>query len=367
MRIGIDQRLLAFGPGGIAEYALELLRALAPVAPQHELIGLGHRRGTRPPLPGRVRWTRLWTPPHHRLEQVSLIGELALLRLDLVHQPDFIPLFHRPGPSVITVHDLAFLKFPGILTAESQRYYGRVDRAVQRASRVIADSESTRRDVIELLNADPVKVRAIPLAAGSQYRPIPIQEARTTVAHELGLTRPYVLFVGTIEPRKNLPLLLRAWDRIVQTGVNAELAIVGRRGWLAEQTEEAAAQMKHPESVRWLGVASREHLPALYAAATALALPSLYEGFGLPALEAMSCGTPAVVSDVSSLPEVVGAAGIRLDPDDEAGWIQALTRLIEEREWRDEVAARCLAQSRSFSWPRTAAATLAVYEEAARA
>jgi glycosyltransferase involved in cell wall biosynthesis len=375
MRVAIDIRLAGQRAGGIATYALELAAALAAAPAEFRLTVLRHRRGGRLPLPPHVQQRRALTPAHHRWESVAFGLEAAATRPDLLHLPDFVPPAVRRCPAVVTVHDLAFLHWPEILDADGRRYYGQVHQAAASADHIIAVSEATRRDVCDLLAVPPAKVTVIPEAAGAAFRPVSPAEAPAAVARAaarpavadltLGRRGPYLLTVGTIEPRKNLPLLLRAYDRLVAAWPAApRLVLAGRAGWLADETWRTLDRLAARDRVAWIDGPTTPELALLYAGALALAFPSRYEGFGLPALEAMACGAPVLASDGSALREHVAGAGWLLPPDDEAAWTEALAAISRDAEARARLAAAGRRRAATYTWAAAAEATKAVYRKA---
>lgn len=365
MRIGIDARLLAYRPGGIARYTEALAQALARIGAEDDFVLLVGRKERRQIVPG-LRQRRLLTPPHHRLEQIALPLELAFAGLDLLHSPDFIPPFYRRCLAVITVHDLAFLRFPETVTEDSRRYYGQLERAVQSADGIIAVSEATRRDLAEMLGLAPERVRVIHHAADDGFRPLD-GEAVERFRRQRGLPQGFILWVGTLEPRKNLSTLLRALRCLKERepALSPMLVLAGARGWLYEDDLRLVEKLRLSENVMHLGPVSFGELPLLYNAARLFVFPSLYEGFGFPPLEAMACGTPVVSSSSSAMPEVLGDAAILLDPRDVDGFAAAMMRMLEDEVLRREMRHRGLAQAASFSWERTARQTLALYREVA--
>ena len=365
MRIGIDARLADYTSGGIARYTVQLAGAVHALATEHEIVALRSRRPkVAPPAIASDHALSLHTPPHHRLERFSLPMELRSARLDLLHSPDFIPP-RGPWRKVITVHDLAYLRMPWLLTPESRRYYNTIRRAVVWADAIIAVSEATARDLRELLDVPPDKVTVIYEAADQDLCPMPKEEAAHIVAERYGISGCYVLFVGTIEPRKNLPMLIQAIS-LLRREMPVQLVVAGRRGWLSEPVFEAVRRQAVEDGVVFLGDVSPGELQALYCAAEVLALPSLYEGFGLPPLESMACGTPVVVSNAAALAETVGDAGLIVRPDDANDIANGLGWVIANPAFRSTLAERGLARARSFSWARAARETLAVYERVAR-
>jgi glycosyltransferase involved in cell wall biosynthesis len=318
-------------------------------------------RDSVPPGPN-FQSVTTYTPCHHRLERWTLGSEIARLRLDLLHSPDFIPPAFGARRFVITVHDLNFLYYPQFLTAESRRFYNQqIEWAVRKAAHILADSEATRQDLIRLLAVGPEKVTTVLLAAEQQCRPLPLTEVQA-VLNQHELQPGYILFVGTVEPRKNLPGLLSAYRSLLDRKLtSAPLVLVGGRGWLYEETFERVEELSLEDHVRFLHDLSTDELPALYNGAAVLTAPSFYEGFGLPALEAMACGTPVVVSDRGSLPEVVGEAGIQVNPDDISSIAEGLAAVLTEPDLAARLREAGLARAANFTWEKTANQTLSVY------
>ena len=369
MRIGIDARLVYYSQAGISQYTLRLIRGLAesggqPRDRENEFIILQSRKDkhfiTDKPNFQRVS---LWTPSHHRFEQFTLQFEISGLGLDVLHSPDFIPPFRRHCKSIITIHDLAFLLYPHFLTKESARYYGQIDQAVKRTDHIIADSESTKQDTIRLLGVPEHKITVIYLSADPIFRPVNDLEILKQIKSKHHITSDFILFVSTIEPRKNLPTLLKAYRQLLDSyKAEVKLVVVGRRGWLSEKVFSLVDELKLTDDVLFLGRVPVEDLLHLYNAAQLLAQPSFYEGFGLPPLEAMACGTPVVVSNVSSLPEVVGDAGLLVDPEDVSELTVAIWRVLTDEALRAELIAKGLKRAQCFSWEKTARQTLALYQ-----
>lgn len=365
MRIGIDARLVYYSLAGIGQYIINLVRGLAQVSDEEEFLLLQSRKDKDKIVEGtNFLHHSLWTPCHHRWEQWTLPLEIAPLRLDLLHSPDFIPPFRRNYKSIITIHDLAFLLYPHLLTPESARYYGQIDQAVRHTDHIIAVSEATKGDAIRLLGVPQDKITIIYEAANPIYRPS--QGSDSTVEREYGLSSPFILFVGTIEPRKNLPTLLRAYRRLLdQYKPSVKLVVVGEKGWLYEQVFLLLEELHLQEEVLFLGRVPAEGLLHLYNAAKILVHPALYEGFGLPPLEAMACGTPIVVANVSSLPEVVGDAALLVDPQDEEAWTVAIWRLLSDDSLRADLREKGLKRAELFSWEKAAHETLSLYRSLA--
>ena len=368
MRIGIDARLVYYSQAGIGQYILHLVNSLAEIDRENEYVLLQSRKDETTILEQpNFRRVSLWTPSHHRLERYALNVELMRLGLDVLHSPDFIPP-HRPScRSVITVHDLAFLLYPHFLTKESARYYGHIDEAVRWTDHIIAVSQSTRRDTIQHLGVPEDKITVVHEAANPIFRPIDRQQARDQVRDRHGVDAPFVLFVSTIEPRKNVPTLLRAiWQLVECYKEQVHLVLAGGKGWLFEDAFAVVDELDLDDRVHFVGRVTSEELLSLYNAAELLAHPAFYEGFGLPPLEAMACGLPVVVSNVASLPEVVGDAGLLIDPHDVDELTVAMWRMLNDPDLRQEMIGKGHRQAARFSWERAARETLEIYRLASQ-
>ncbi len=374
MRIGIDARLIHYSQAGIAQYTTHLVKSLAKIDSTNQYYLLQSRKETKPIVEARNFIRRgVWTPSHHSFEHYILGLEVANMGLDVLHSPDFIPPKRNPlarFKTVITVHDLAFLIYPHFLTKKAARYYGQIDRAVRRADHIIAVSKSTKEDIGRFLGVRDSKVTVIYEAANPVYKPMPKEEAWKK-AHKLypNLSRDFLLFVGTLEPRKNIPTLLEAY-KILQDRYKLneiKLVLAGSPGWLFDEIFQKVQDLNLEKDVLFLGRVPTSALVALYNAALALVHPAHYEGFGLPTLEAMACGTPVVTTNVSSLPEVVGDAAILVSPDDAEEMAVAMWRVISDEGLRDTLSKKGLNRAKAFSWEKAAKETLEVYRKVAGA
>lgn len=368
MRIGVDTRLMYYQPAGISRYTWHLLQALAELDTDDEFVIFQHSKH-RTPLFQQPNFRRatLFAPVHHRLEQPMLALELLRFRLDLLHSTDFIPPLYSPVKSVITVHDLAFLHYPHFLTTVSAEYYGQIDKAVAHAAHIIVPSDFTRQDLIAQLGAAADKVTTIHEAANPMFKPLPLDATRREVGTRYGLPDRFILCVGTIEPRKNIDGLLHAFAHLRDKYAPGDvvLALAGSKGWLYDETLDLVKQLNLAPWVKFLGRVPDEELHKLYVAARCHIHPAHYEGFGLPPLEAMACGTPTIVSNISSLPEVVGDAALLVDPRDPEEMAVAMQRLLRDDDLHAELREKGLQRARVFSWERAARRTLDVYRKVA--
>ena len=370
MRYGIDARLWAYQTGGIPTYIRRLSRGLCEAALGRDeavTIFQSRRSPKRVESSRRCEVRRLWTPPHHVLEEWALGVELAMVPLDLIHSPDFIPPFRRRCPAVITVHDLDFLRSPETKTPASLRYYGQIGRAVDDAEGIISVSETTARDLTDLLGVDRGRIHVVYHGVGEAFRPLDGLGAVGEFCRRRGLPPQFILWVGTIEPRKNLQCLFQAMtgviDRLPES--KAHLVLVGPRGWGTGPIKAAFERSGLGNRTTFFGAASEEELVLLYNAAWVFAFPSTYEGFGLPPLEAMACGTPVVASSAPALPEVLGDAALFFDPRDPEELGAALLRVAEDGDLAARLAASGISRAARFRWADTASRTLNVYRTVA--
>lgn len=366
MRIGIDARLVFYNRAGIGQYIVRLIEALAKIHLSVDEFLILQSRKDEDNIINANGFQRksLWTPSHNRFEQLALSFEISRLGLDLLHSPDFIPPFKRNCKSVITIHDLAFLLYPHFLTKESARYYGQIDQAWRSSDHIIAVSEATKRDSIKMLGVPENKITVIYEAANPIYRPLPKDQAKQQTKEIFQLDQDFILFVSTIEPRKNLPGLLQAYRRLRDDYKREELLVlVGGNGWLWEEVYETVDRLNLKQHVLFLGHVNSEDLVYLYNSARLFVHPAFYEGFGLPPLEAMSCGVPVIVSNTSAFPEVVADAGVMINPHDIDGLTVAMWRVLTEKELRQNMIYKGLKRAKLFSWERAARETLEVYHQ----
>jgi glycosyltransferase involved in cell wall biosynthesis len=309
----------------------------------------------------RSRWST--AAPHKRIAWEQFAAPIALQRqhVDLVHAMAFVSPLLDARPSVVTVYDLSFIAFPAAFK-RFKRFYLRwmTQLSVLRARRVIAISDSTRRDIVRWLNVPAERVQTIYCGVDPVFRPLPRAEIEA-FRQKKGLPETFVFFLGTIEPRKNIVRLIDAFDHLM-TSAPADMADVhlilgGGKGWLSDPIIAHA----HRDRVHLVGYVPEEEKCLWYNAATCFCYPSLYEGFGLPPLEAMACGVPVITSDAASLPEVVGEAGRIVPVADTAALSEALRQVLASATLRAEMAEKGLARARRFSWARAARQTADTY------
>jgi glycosyltransferase involved in cell wall biosynthesis len=377
MRIGIDYTAAVRQGAGIGRYTRQLVQALLELDRDDSYVLLAatggvHASAAAWPQAGErrapVRQVRLPVSDRtlnviwHRL-QLPLWVEWASGPLDILHSPDFALPPVRRARTILTVHDLSFMRVPECSDPRLRAYLLRVVPAsVRRADVVLADSESTRQDVIELLGVDPARVEVV--YAGVEPRFQRVRDAQTlqAVRSRYQLPAHFILGVGTLQPRKNFERLIEGFSH-ARDAVPAEthLVIAGGVGWLYESIYRRIEELGLQKAVHLPGYVTDEDLPALYSLADVFAFPSLYEGFGLPPLEAMACGTPVVCSNASSLPEVVGRAALTVDPLDVDALTDALRRALSDEPLRAELTQMGLTRARRFTWKQAASTLLDVY------
>lgn len=366
MRVAIDARLNAYRIGGIPQYTRRLAEALAAIAPDVTFLTLQHHDQHAPLITApNVQRVGCLTPPHHRWERYALPVELLRARADVAHFPDFIAPTIRPCRAVTTIHDLAFMHFPEILDDAARAFYGQVRESTQRADAVIAVSEATRQDIVERLQVPPETIDVVYEAAGPAFAPLRLtHSAAQTIGDDRIVAGTFALFVSTIEPRKNLPTLLRALRicRDRRPDRDYRLLVVGARGWRDQGIFATLRELKLTEAVQFAGKVSDSDLCWLYNACRMYINPSLYEGFGLPLLEAMACGAACLASQTSSLPEIGGAAAIYIAPLEVEQWADTIASLWDDADRRAELGRLGIERASHFSWERAAHETLAIYQ-----
>lgn len=371
--IGIDYTAAYEQGAGIGRYVRELVRALAAHDGQtsYRLFVAGAVSESLPPAPGS---NFSWCPTHisplwfarlwHRA-QLPLPVEVFTGRIRLYHATDFTLPPVLPGTrTLLTVHDLSFVRAPETATPVLKAYLDRiVPRSVRRADHVLADSQATKNDLIELYGTPPDKISVLLSGVNPEFAPVTDPAARKEACQRYNIPEhPYILSIGTVQPRKNYARLAQALAALGPEWQDVHLVIVGGRGWLDSPIYQTVADLGLNERIHFVGFARDEDLPAIYSAATGLAYPSLYEGFGFPVLEAMACGIPVVTSKVSSIPEVAGDAALLVDPYDVDDLTDALRRLLADSQLRGDLVKRGFEQAARFTWAQAAQQLKNIYD-----
>lgn len=359
--IGIDYTPAYEQGAGIGRSVRGLVSALAMIDADidYRLFIAGASNQNLPPslapnfryYPSRISpmwWARIW----HRA-QIPYCVEYMLGKIGLYHATDFVlPPIHKQTKSIVTIHDLSYIRVPETASPSLKKYLDVVvPRSIARATHVHAVSETTRQDIITLYNTPPEKVSVIFNAVEPRFKPMDISKDILTKYHIPDA--PYIISVGTVQPRKNYSRLVKSLVQLRQKH-DVHLVIAGGRGWLEDEFYATIQQTGMTDYVHVTGFVADEDLPTLYSGAICMAYPSLYEGFGIPVLEAMACGTPVLTSTTSSLPEVAGTSAILVDPYDIDAIHNGLERLISDQDLRKTLSEKGLSQAQKFTWEHSA-------------
>ena len=375
-RVGLNAQLLSltetYRGAGINGYIHSLLQRLPAAAPDLRFTAFLNERDFAPPSGLAVQYARGPTgrPPVRIVwEQLLLPRLLRALGIDLLHGLAYATPLASPCPTVVTVHDLTFFRFPETLKPFKRLYLRAATRsATRRAARIIAVSQQTKDDLVQLLQVPLEKVDVVHNGVSEAFHPVAAEEV-AAFRQRRGLPPRFILFLGTLEPRKNIVRLLEAFAQWAKTagrdmGDTVKLVVAGAKGWYFERIFARATELGLTNEVLFPGFLPAPELPWWYRAAECFVYPSLYEGFGLPVLEAMACGTPVITSSASSLPEVAGDAAITVNPYDVAALAAAMGQVMEDAAQREQMRQAGLQQAARFPWSKAVAETAAVYRQA---
>lgn len=361
--------MLPAKPGGAGKYIIRLVQSLAALNGVHELVILA-QRSTKSLLSNALTENLEWVlladkRPSHRIvwEQAVLPSIVQRAQLDLLHSLHYTRPLLLGCKSVVTFHDMTFFIFPKLHTRFKRIFFPVMMRLSARlADALIAVSNHTREDAIRILNIPQQKIFATPLGVDPIFHSTPDERRRAEIRQKYRLPEQFILYVGAIEPRKNLPVLIDAFAQLHREGIPHYLVLVGQPGWMVERVYHQIEKLALTERILFTGYLPQYDLPIVYNLAQVLVYPSSYEGFGFPPLEAMACGTPVITSAISAMIENVGQAGILVPPQDESALRQALGQLLHNPEQRAQRAIQGREQAKKFTWERTAQQTLQVYQ-----
>lgn len=383
MKIGVNALFLQTPATGSGQYLIHLLNALAEIDQQNEYILLGATsQKTQSKLSPLMRFpyqesrVPALARSNENIEKLvweQFTGPAAARKagVDLLHVPYFAPPLFPRTPAVVTIHDVIPLRLPLYRAgARVEAYMRLVARAASKATLIITVSQHAKQDIMDVLHVPAERLRVIYEAPGDEYVPVTDPAVLATARRRYGLDEQYIFYLGGLDQRKNVLHLVRAFALLYRQLENPNLQLFisgspdkGKKGSLFPDPRPVAAELGVANKIIYRFV-EEEDKPAVYSGASLFVFPSLYEGFGLPPLEAMSCGAPVICSNRTSLPEVVGDAAISLDPDDLQAMAEAMLSVLTDSTLRDNLRARSLQRAAQFKWHKTAAETLAVYEEA---
>ncbi|OGA52340.1 MAG: hypothetical protein A3F74_08875 [Betaproteobacteria bacterium RIFCSPLOWO2_12_FULL_62_58] len=375
MRIAINASSLLSPATGIASYTRNLAQALLESGKVEAFFfyGVAWSRGVRDvPLPAAMpvkSLVRKLVPYAYEVnrfvQQRMFNAGVARYQPDVYHDPNYLA-FSFDGPVVITIHDMSHIRYPEMHPESRVNAMNKyLPPSIALAVQIIVDSEFVKSEVVNHFGVDPARVHAIHLGVAGHYTPRRAEESASALMPYGLAYRAYILAVGTLEPRKNLIQAIDAYAGLPEAvRKSTPLVIAGMKGWLTEELQTRIRKYEDKGEVRWLGYVPGEVLPVLYSGARFLVYPSLYEGFGLPVLEAMASGIPVITSNRASLPEVAGEAAIVVDPDDREALREAMLRMLEDEQEAKRRSELGLAQAARFTWRACAEKTLAVYRKA---
>ena len=369
MKVAIDARKLH--DFGIGTYIRNLLRHLARIDRESEFVLLTAEAdlGVAEALGPNFRTVLEPSPNYSIREQIHVPWVLRRERPDVFHAPHYILPTAVGCRSVVTIHDCIHLMFPQYLPDRAAYAYARGSmwNAVRKADRILTVSEASKRDILRFFNVPPGKIEVVPNAIDERFWNVPTEEEIASVRERYQLAHRYVLYVGNIKPHKNLVRLIEAFSglRQLEGFDDVKLLIIGDQISKLPALRRAVHSHKLHKQVRFLGYLSDDSLAILYSLASVFVFPSLYEGFGLPPLEAMACGAPVVTSNVSSLPEVTGDAAVLVDPENVESIVDGMRRVLSDPELAQEMRKKGLVRAREFSWERSVARTHDIYRQVA--
>lgn len=376
LRIAVDARWLTKSSGGIITYLLNLLAYLPRIDEGNTYFILYNKEQSREEMaeitssPNNFSFLPCCAEPYSFREQLELPSILRKHRCDILHSPHFmVPLYPLPTKLIITIHDLIPLKFRRFLPISSKvrRLFGiyrfLLARSAHHADHIITDSQNSAGDIISMLRINPQRISIIPPGVSPTFQPEHNARKIKATRQKWGISKPYLLFVGRQDYNKNLRIVVEAFLTLRRLGYDLMLVLITEEGEYYHQVEGYIQEDGAEKDVLLTGCITLEDLVSLYNGALCLLMPSLYEGFGLPALEAMACGTPAIISRAASLPEVAGDAGIYVAPHRDDQIVSAVEKLINDADWRKRISQAGIQRSAQFSWEETAMKTLQVYQQ----
>lgn len=373
MRIALDYTSGIRQRAGIGVYVRNLVNAMLAEDKMNEYTLITSGRPTKEytfPTASNVRGRSVFIPDRYLNVlwyrwRFPLYANLFTGQADIYHGLDFvIPPLLGKAYKIVTVHDLAFLQYPETAVPSLAAYLNKVvPESVALADVVAAVSHTTKQALIDHYQTPPEKITVIPCGIAPHFKRITDPLLLEATRHKFGLTQPLVLSVGTLEPRKNHLGLIKAFYEVQRKENSAMLAIAGGQGWLYEETLSTVKELKLEGKVRFLGRVSELELILLYSLADVFAFPSFFEGFGIPPLEAMACGAPVITSNTSSLPEVTGNAAIQIDPHDTLALANAISRLLEDEQLRQDLRQKGYQQAKKYTWPKSAHKILSIYQK----
>lgn len=375
MKIGIDTSRTADKKTGLERYADNLIRALAAIDRQNQYILYPFFWHCFPENPGKAvnprkrnfKIRKFWTPSLTRKAwEAGRIARKKILGgdVDIIHSPFYTVPEEYLGKIIVTVHDLSFIRYPEFHTPENREFcFRQLEKIKKQADCVITVSEFSKKELMEIGGIDERRIRVIHEAAAPIFKPAKGKNKFKKILKKFGIHKKFILYAGSIEPRKNLKILIRALAQVLENKIDCVLVLAGGTSWLTTELKEEISNLGLGDKVIFTGYVTDEELLGLYNLAQVFVYPSIYEGFGLPVLEALASGCPVIASNTSSLPEIVGDAALLIEPEDFGDLAEKITRVFLDNDLRQKLIQKGLTQSQKFSWEKTAKKTLEVYQE----
>lgn len=374
MRIGIDARPMVSEGTGVGSYTLNLIRNLGALDSKNRYTLFSSSFKDRIPFKS-LRLPHNFELKDYRVPNRVLRGlwnylsyppvEVFTGEIDIFHSPHSIPIPIKKAKLIVTIHDLFFLKYPELVDRYVREDHRRLSMGyLSKANKIITVSNSSKKDIIELLKVDPDLIDVIYEGVDNTFRVIKDETSLKNIRERYKLPQKFILFIGTLSPRKNPNGLIEAIAELKKRGLqDLCLVMVGPKGWRAEETLRLISKRNLEDCVRYLGYVPYEDMPFIYNISSLLVYPSLYEGFGLPPLEAMACGVPVIASNVSSMPEVLEDSALLVNPYDPYEIADSIENVIQNKSLRDSFIQRGLKKVKSYSWEDTAKRVIKIYEE----
>lgn len=368
MRIGIDATAIPPRRTGAGNYIFQLIKNLAVIDTRNSYIIFAKPDHIAEWKIEQANFQFISVPLHNRAkrlawEQTGLPILASRYRLDLLHSPHYTIPLPLTCKSVVTFHDMIFFLYPELYGRFRQQFFTTMMRlSARKADAILTDSQSTAEDLHKILGTQRNKIFPVLLACDRHYQPVTDLSQVNQICTSYGLSpNQYFLYVGVLEPRKNIPVLLQALRNLLDHGFEHRLAITGKKGWMFDEIFATVKRLQLHPHVIFTGYVPEEHLPFLYTGCTASIYPSLYEGFGMPVLEALACGTPVITSNISSMPEITADAALLIDPHSAEQLTTAMEQMLSNEGLREQLKKRALTRAIEFSWEKTAQETLKIY------
>lgn len=368
MKIGIEARPIRWSYGtGIGNYTYDLIAKLAEIDPVNEYTFLWPDDDPRPWIPFTRKYSYYFLPKDDERETLEMPYWLSREGVEVFHltQNGFRIPEVRSCKIIVTIHDLIPYFLPEMVRPSFlKRFIHEMPHIVEQADRIITVSETSKADIVKIFKTNPAKITVVPSAPSVSYHLLPEKETKQKLRNQYGIKKSYILYVGGLNPRKNVTELIYAYSKIYRDlPGRQQLLIFGPNGQHLDRLQLLVKSLNLEEVVRFPGFVPSEDLPLFYNEADLFVYPSLYEGFGLPPIEAMACGTPVITSNVSSLPEVVGDAAVQVNPYDTLELANAIFRVLTIEQLRESLIKKGLEHCRKYDWTKIAAQILAVYQE----